>query len=42
VDSVECSGLHNFIVPGKSPLPPNFELPAKLQSVAENMDEQNL
>jgi hypothetical protein len=41
LESVECQGLHNFIVPGKSPLPPNFELPSKLQNVGE-AEEQNL
>ena len=44
VESVECDGLNSFVVPGKTPLPPNFELPARLQNVDKDSTskDQNL
>ena len=44
-DFIDCPGL-NMVIPGKTPLPPNKELPLRLQNVATgdeiSDDDENL
>ena len=43
-DFIDCPGL-NMVIPGKTPLPPNKELPLRLQTVGDqdlSSDDENL
>ena len=41
VEFSDCPGL-NMVIPGKTPLPPNKELPLRLQNVDMNVDNEYL